>query len=124
MTPMPDLSAGSCSGLGDLMFPHPNETWETRHIVKLCAGCPVADPCRDYALHPDVDVHGVWGGLTEQERRRLKGRATRHHPTPRQERKAEALRLLAAGRDVDDVSRAVGVNRDTLWRWRKEMRNA
>ncbi len=36
----------------------------------ICATCPVAEACLDYALatrQPD----GVWGGLTGQERHRL-----------------------------------------------------
>ena len=36
----------------------------------LCAGCPVRTPCLEYAL--DVrEPHGIWGGLTQLERRRL-----------------------------------------------------
>lgn len=34
---------------------------------QLCASCPFLSPCRSYAL--SEDVHGVWGGLTDDERR-------------------------------------------------------
>lgn len=33
----------------------------------LCRRCPFLEPCRNYALAEDV--HGVWGGLTDDERR-------------------------------------------------------
>lgn len=38
----------------------------------VCAGCPVIKPCLDWAIrHREV---GVWGGTTEQERRRIRRR--------------------------------------------------
>lgn len=33
----------------------------------VCAACPVANDCLLYAIENQVD-HGVWGGLTGQER--------------------------------------------------------
>ena len=40
----------------------------------VCATCPVVDECLDYALTHRIQI-GVWGGLSEQERRRLRGAA-------------------------------------------------
>ena len=37
---------------------------------KLCESCPVKQPCLEYALTERVD-HGVWGGCSERERRRI-----------------------------------------------------
>ncbi len=37
---------------------------------KLCATCPVKQPCLEYALTERID-HGVWGGCSERERRRI-----------------------------------------------------
>jgi WhiB family transcriptional regulator, redox-sensing transcriptional regulator len=37
---------------------------------KICAGCPVQAPCLEYALEHRID-HGVWGGTSERERRRI-----------------------------------------------------
>lgn len=37
---------------------------------KICADCPVATPCLEYALEHRID-HGVWGGCSERERRRI-----------------------------------------------------
>ena len=39
----------------------------------FCARCPVVDECREYALDTREE-HGVWGGLNERERRRLRRR--------------------------------------------------
>ncbi|MFJ9810740.1 WhiB family transcriptional regulator [Streptomyces sp. NPDC101158] len=44
----------------------------------LCSGCPVKAECLAYALDHRVE-HGVWGGMTERERRALlKRRPTVH----------------------------------------------
>lgn len=37
---------------------------------KVCAECPVQDPCREYALANNI-THGVWGGTSERQRRRI-----------------------------------------------------
>jgi WhiB family transcriptional regulator, redox-sensing transcriptional regulator len=37
---------------------------------KICAGCPVTESCLEYALDHRID-HGVWGGCSERERRRI-----------------------------------------------------
>jgi WhiB family redox-sensing transcriptional regulator len=37
---------------------------------KICASCPVINTCLDFALDERID-HGVWGGCSERERRRI-----------------------------------------------------
>jgi WhiB family redox-sensing transcriptional regulator len=37
---------------------------------RICAVCPVQQPCLDYAL-ATRETHGVWGGLNETERRAI-----------------------------------------------------
>jgi WhiB family redox-sensing transcriptional regulator len=37
---------------------------------RICAECPVKDACLEYALANHID-HGVWGGCSERERRRI-----------------------------------------------------
>lgn len=37
----------------------------------ICAGCQVQRACLDFALSTG-QIHGVWGGTTEEERQRLR----------------------------------------------------
>ena len=43
---------------------------------RICADCKVQERCLEYALVNRID-HGVWGGMSEDERRALKRRAAR-----------------------------------------------
>lgn len=36
----------------------------------ICATCPVREACLEHALVNRID-HGVWGGCSERERRRI-----------------------------------------------------
>ncbi|HET9442453.1 MAG TPA: WhiB family transcriptional regulator, partial [Acidimicrobiales bacterium] len=44
--------------------------------LAVCAGCPVRDECLDFALRTRQD-DGIWGGMTEADRRRLRRRIRR-----------------------------------------------
>jgi WhiB family redox-sensing transcriptional regulator len=37
---------------------------------RFCAECPVRTQCLEFALEQHID-HGVWGGASERERRRI-----------------------------------------------------
>lgn len=41
---------------------------QSRGALKICGRCPVQQECLSYAVANDVDF-GVWGGLTERQRR-------------------------------------------------------
>ena len=49
----------------------PEKGGSTREAKRICLGCEVKDKCLDYALAHD-ERFGIWGGLSERERRRLK----------------------------------------------------
>ncbi|MFE9132652.1 WhiB family transcriptional regulator [Streptomyces sp. NPDC007355] len=68
---------------------HDQETWSARALCRtadpdelfvdgaaqnqakaLCTGCPVRTECLAHALDQRID-HGVWGGMTDRERRAL-----------------------------------------------------
>jgi WhiB family redox-sensing transcriptional regulator len=49
----------------------PEKGGSTKPSKKICAGCEVRAECLAYALDHD-ERFGVWGGLSERERRRLK----------------------------------------------------
>lgn len=44
-----------------------------RETKKACSGCPMRSECLQHALVND-EKFGIWGGLSEGERRRLRGR--------------------------------------------------
>ena len=52
----------------------PEKGGSTREAKKVCVGCEVRQECLEYALEHD-DRFGIWGGLSERERRKLKKRA-------------------------------------------------
>jgi len=49
----------------------PEKGGSTREAKKVCGGCEVRAECLDYALAND-ERFGIWGGLSERERRKLK----------------------------------------------------
>lgn len=54
---------------------------EIRAAKALCARCPVQDQCLAFALETNQDS-GVWGGATEEERRKLRRTMVRPRPRP------------------------------------------
>jgi WhiB family transcriptional regulator, redox-sensing transcriptional regulator len=52
----------------------PEKGGSTREAKKVCVGCDVRSECLEYALAKD-ERFGIWGGLSERERRKLKKRA-------------------------------------------------
>ncbi|AEI10084.1 WhiB family transcription regulator [Corynebacterium resistens DSM 45100] len=51
----------------------PEKGGSTREAKRICQACGVRDECLEYALEHD-ERFGIWGGLSERERRRLKKR--------------------------------------------------
>ena len=49
----------------------PEKGGSTREAKRICVGCEVRSQCLGYALAHD-ERFGIWGGLSERERRRLK----------------------------------------------------
>ena len=49
----------------------PEKGGSTREATRICQACAVRDECLEYALLND-ERFGIWGGLSERERRRLK----------------------------------------------------
>jgi WhiB family redox-sensing transcriptional regulator len=98
------------------------ETWEARGVCRtgdpdelfvegaaqnrakaVCSGCPVRTQCLAHALDNRIE-HGVWGGMTDRERRAL----LRRRPTVTSWR-----RLLEAARTQHD--RQTPPNVDERW---------
>ncbi len=49
----------------------PEKGGSTREAKRICVSCEVRTQCLEYALAHD-ERFGIWGGLSERERRRLK----------------------------------------------------
>lgn len=63
----------------ELFFPIGNAGPALRQIEEaktLCRRCPVAEACLTWAMETKQE-HGVWGGLTEDERRARRRRQTK-----------------------------------------------
>lgn len=121
----------ACKGMGPELFVGPDGR-ETRtyrevreHKAKMvCRGCPVVSECLEWALeHNEV---GVWGGLTEDERRSLKRRRSRQsargedgltsQQRARLEREEKAWRLYCVdGLSIGEIAKALGVSSDTAY---------
>lgn len=52
----------------------PEKGGSTRDAKKICTSCEVRAQCLEYALQND-ERFGIWGGLSERERRKLRKQA-------------------------------------------------
>jgi len=52
----------------------PEKGGSTRDAKRICTSCDVKTECLEYALQND-ERFGIWGGLSERERRKLRKRA-------------------------------------------------
>jgi WhiB family transcriptional regulator, redox-sensing transcriptional regulator len=94
----------ACRGADlNLFFPGRGESAEPAR--QICAGCPVWQPCLNYALSRGI-VHGIWGGLTERDRRALR---SRHAGAARRERDEAIVAASAAGHSKAAIGRAFGL---------------
>jgi len=79
---------------------------------RVCAGCPVRQPCLDYAITNRI-AYGVWGGLTERERRALQSRWVR---ATRRDRDRAISAAVAAGSTAAAIGRTFGLSRTSVTR--------
>lgn len=63
------MARGNCVDKPPSLF-FPSDGVGVEVARKVCADCPVKSECLEYALEHRID-HGVWGGTSERERRRL-----------------------------------------------------
>lgn len=71
----PWIEASLCSQSDPAAF-FPEKGGSTIEAKQICSNCEVRAECLDWALEHD-ERHGIWGGLSERERRRLKKTMTR-----------------------------------------------
>ncbi|NLD76416.1 MAG: WhiB family transcriptional regulator, partial [Acidimicrobiales bacterium] len=63
------MSRGNCRNYPPSAF-FPSDGVGVDSARKICADCRVSAECLEYALENRID-HGVWGGCSERERRRI-----------------------------------------------------
>jgi WhiB family redox-sensing transcriptional regulator len=63
------MAEGNCTRVPPSTF-FPSDGVGVDIARKICENCPVKSPCLEYALVNRID-HGVWGGTSERERRRI-----------------------------------------------------
>jgi WhiB family redox-sensing transcriptional regulator len=63
------MARGLCTSISPSTF-FPSDGAGVEVARKICATCPVKEECLEHALVNRID-HGVWGGCSERERRRI-----------------------------------------------------
>lgn len=66
------MAEAACRGKDTALFyPASGDHASAERAKAVCAGCPVREACLDYAV-VNADPFGIWGGLAESGRRRLR----------------------------------------------------
>ena len=63
------MHLGACRGKDPGLF-YPTRGESCDEAKAICRECPVELVCRDYAI--ENETIGIWGGLSERERKRLR----------------------------------------------------
>lgn len=69
MNPYEWMDKALCRETDPELF-NPDRGGSTRAAKRVCAACEVRQPCLSYALERGLE--GIWGGLSERERRALR----------------------------------------------------
>ena len=96
----------------DLFFPEKNGN--AAPARRICGTCPVAGECLEYAL-ANRETHGVWGGLTPLERRKL----LQPHNRSNDMLKGAVRRLNRAGLMDTEIGEQLGVSGGHVTRVRR-----
>jgi WhiB family redox-sensing transcriptional regulator len=94
----------------DVFFPERGEP--AGPARQMCARCPVRQPCLEYALSNRI-THGIWGGLTDRERRPLQSRWVQDS---RRDRDRAILAADAGGYTTAAIGHSFGLSRTSVTR--------
>ena len=73
------MANGNCASEPPSLF-FPSDGVGVEVARRICATCPVKEQCLEHALVNRID-HGVWGGASERERRRILKRRRTAQPS-------------------------------------------
>lgn len=91
MSPDAWVQSALCAGLPpDMFFPERGES--VAEAKAVCARCSVATECLAYAVDTG-QKHGIWGGQSERQRRRLRASARGTAERPEEPSPAEEAQL-------------------------------
>lgn len=111
------MREGACRGDSqpDRFFPEGHAKAPVEAAKAVCQRCSVSVQCLEYALTHE-EVYGVWGGMSERERRALKApRPVVKQPSPHA---ASIRRLAGRGWTDPEIARHIGLRAETVQRIR------
>jgi WhiB family redox-sensing transcriptional regulator len=79
-TESPIITDAPCQSVDpEIFFPDPTDLIKTREAKTLCGQCATVtkNTCLSFAMTNKIN-YGVWGGLTQDERKNLRRRESRH----------------------------------------------
>lgn len=97
----------------------PEKGGSTRDAKKICTSCDVRETCLEYALANDERT-GIWGGLSERERRKLVPRTGPRNA----ERDRKICAMAAENVETEVIARQIGVEKHTVLRVVRNARKA
>jgi len=112
---IPDWMSDGLCGQTDPEAFFPERGASTREAKRTCSGCPVQVECLDYALDNNVRF-GVWGGMSERERRPLARRKCQKCSDPMPDDTAHSRRRwcdTCAAKVIDAGHARHGLNHPT-----------
>ena len=75
--PGPWIEHAACVGVDPNIFFPEQGVQDNSKARAICASCPVKRQCGDYAVDEYI-VHGIWGGMSEKERRPIRRQRRRN----------------------------------------------
>ena len=110
----------ACLVVEDLDFFFSDFALDIALAKDICAECPMLEACRAYAMKHEN--HGVWGGLSAEERFKLRGNKDAYQTHEIDELIAEKDFILTKSAEI--VAETYEVDTRTVARWRNTLRSA
>lgn len=111
-----DRAACKTADAEAIFFPVSPNAATIQAAKEVCHGCPVIEDCKRFALERR-EPHGVWGGMSEYERRVV---GTQKEPRPQKILRTQRAEWDAAvakyGNNDKAIAQALGTDTRTVWK--------